>query len=224
MAGKKQIRIEARGADLVPIEKIMEFQGDLKSMDEATLKRFAAQIEKNGFSEPISIWKTKKGNHYILDGHQRTAAVRYMVEHMDYEMPEALPVSYIHAKDRKTAKDMLLGNISQYGQIDDDGLAEFLHGTDISMEELNEDYSFAGFNLPKFVESFSPEVPDEANTVLEFPDDGESKKSQVKTVQLFYDTPTAVELSQMIEALKGRFELESATTTILFCVNRVLEA
>lgn len=224
MSKKKRIRIEVEGADLLSIDQIEDFQGDLKSMDEKNLVNFAKQIEKLGFSEPISIWKTKKGQNFILDGHQRVAAIRYMVNEMGYEMPSALPVSYIHAKNRSQAKDMLLGNISQYGQINDDGLSEFLQGTDITMDELTSDYAFSGFNLPKFIEGFSPEMPDSVNKTLEFPEDADAKKSQVKTIQLFYDTTTATELTQMIEALKNRFKIESATKAMLFCVDRVLEA
>ena len=43
----KKIRIEAEGADMLSIDEIEDFQGDLKSMDDATLGRFAAQIERN---------------------------------------------------------------------------------------------------------------------------------------------------------------------------------
>lgn len=198
---------------MVPLKELLEFQGDLKEIDEPTLITFANQIIRNAFSEPLACWKNK-GKTWILDGHQRLAAVKYMVEKMGYEEPKALPVSYSEAKTKSEAKDMLLGNVSQYGQIDDDGLGEFLAGSDIGLDELQNEYKFAGFNLPKFVEGWKPEEPENK---LDIPE--ESQKSKIKTVQLFFDIPTANEMAQMLDKIKERHGLDSITSAILHCVN-----
>ena len=42
---KKTIRIECEGAAMVPTGELIEFQGDLKEIDETTLITFANQIE-----------------------------------------------------------------------------------------------------------------------------------------------------------------------------------
>lgn len=214
---KLVIRIECEGAAMVPLKELTEFQGDLKEIDEPTLLTFVNQIIRNGFSEPLACWKNK-GKHWILDGHQRLTAVKYMIEKMGYEEPKGLPVSYSEAKTRSEAKDMLLGNVSQYGQIDDDGLGEFLADSDINLDELQSEYKFAGFNLPKFVEGWKPEEPENK---LEMPED--AQKSKIKTVQLFFDIPTATEIAQMLDKIKERHGLDSITSAILHCVNTAVK-
>lgn len=210
----KQIRIECEGAAIVPLAELLEFQGDLKEIDEATIITFSNQIERNGFSEPLACWKSK-GKTWILDGHQRLTAVKYMIEKMGYEPPAGLPVSYSEAKNKSEAKDMLLGNVSQYGNIDDDGLGEFLHGSNISLDELQADYKFSGFNIGKFVEGWKPEVE---GTELDMPEQ-DSQKSKIKSIQMFFDIPTALEMSQMLDKLKERYGLDSITSAILHAVN-----
>jgi len=128
------IRIECKGADELPLDKIEEFQGSLKKRSKKDIERIITSIQKYGFSFPFFIW-TGDGHNYCLDGHGRIQALS-LLRQQGESLP-LFPVVYVSAMDENEAKEKLLRLNSQYGQITMPGFMEFTEGVDLIMDELN---------------------------------------------------------------------------------------
>lgn len=223
----KAIRIECEGAASVPYTDLLAFQGDLKTLTRDNYEALKSRILTDGFSEPISIWK---GKNKIGNGHQRLRVVSQMVEKEGYELKDnALPVSYIIAKDEKEFARKVLALAGNYGTTDSDGLHEYLRTWDFNVEEFAEGFRLAGIDNTKFIEEFFVddvtdgldlgEAPEVLNPDEEHPEDVAT--SQVRMVQLFFDVPTAERFTEMIEELKEYYGTTNVTDT---CLNAVQEA
>lgn len=120
------IRITCRAADALPIDALLEFQGNLKHITKENLDKLKRSILKHGFSAPIFVWKGV--DNRILDGHQRLKALLELRQE-GYTIP-MLPVAYIEADDEKHAREKLLYITSQYGEFDFMEIGEWLDEID----------------------------------------------------------------------------------------------
>ena len=130
------------------------FQGDLKTLTEVNYLRLRNRIEKDGFNSPIHVWKDGE-DLYTLDGHQRCRVLGKMEEE-GYEIPE-IPCVTIEADGIEQAKRILLSHASQYGEMDRQGLYEFMVDNQINIDEWSEGFNFPeiaqkGFNEEFFVD------------------------------------------------------------------------
>jgi hypothetical protein len=128
------IRIECRGADLLPLDAIEEFQGNLKKRSKADIEKIITSITKYGFSFPFFVWNGD-GHNRCLDGHGRIQALGEMRRRGE-SLP-LFPVSYVEAKDEAEAKQKLLRLNSQYGTMSVESVLEFMDGLEIESDELN---------------------------------------------------------------------------------------
>ena len=124
---KKKIEIKCKGADTLPIDRILEFQGELKELSKENEKKLRNSILKFGFIAPLFVWDDK-GEWRLLDGHQRLKTLIKMREE-GYDIP-LLPVDYIEADSEEDAKRKLLHITSQYGEFTADGFENFTFGLD----------------------------------------------------------------------------------------------
>lgn len=117
---------------------------EAKNRDVGDLKRL---IIKFGFKIPLIIWVE---GSYIIDGTGRLIALG-LLEYEGYEIPE-IPYMTVSAKDRKEAKEMALAISSQFGEITEDTLSDFVldlgESPDLGL------YNFPGLNLDEV--KFSP--------------------------------------------------------------------
>lgn len=120
--GKKVIEIKCKGADTLPIDRILEFQGELKTLSKGNEKKLRNSILKFGFIAPFFVWDDK-GEWRLLDGHQRLKTLLKMREE-GYDIP-LLPVDYIEADSEEDAKRKLLHITSQYGEFSPEGFENF---------------------------------------------------------------------------------------------------
>ena len=141
---KQEIRVTAHAADILPIDALLEFQGNLKTITRANLDKLKRSILKHGFTAPIFVWKGV--DNHILDGHQRLKALIEMRQE-GYNIP-LLPVVYIDADSEAHAKEKLLYITSQYGDFTTEGFNEFAEGLDFSFDDirLTDGDFFSGFN------------------------------------------------------------------------------
>ena len=128
----KEIRVTAHGADILPIDALIEFQGNLKTITRANLDKLKRSILKHGFTAPIFVWKGV--DNHILDGHQRLKALVEMRQE-GYNIP-LLPVVYIDADSEVHAKEKLLYITSQYGEFSTDGFTAFAEGLDFDFSDI----------------------------------------------------------------------------------------
>jgi hypothetical protein len=153
---KKTIEIKCKGADTLPIDRIVEFQGELKKLSKENENKLRNSILKHGFIAPFFVWDDH-GEWKLLDGHQRLKTLLKMREE-GYDIP-MLPVDYIEADSEEDAKRKLLHISSQYGEFTTDGFENFTFGLD-GFEDIrltNDEFEIGMF----FVEDINaPELDD----------------------------------------------------------------
>lgn len=159
---EKIIKIECRGAALIPLEELEEFQGNLKKITRANLDKLKRRIMKS-FDAPIHVWERPDGSKKILDGHQRRKALRELSDE-GYEIPP-LPVDYIYAKDEKEARQKLLGITSQYGEFEMEELGEWMR--ELDADDADTIRLSDGELKIKIEEDEEPEFPDVETAMLE---------------------------------------------------------
>lgn len=167
-----EIRVECEGAATVPYTKLQPLQGNLKTLSKEAYSKLKNSIVKYGFSFPFFAWKDKEGTLWIEDGHHRQLVIAKMVADENYKCP-ALPVSYVHAKDKKEAMRKLLALNSRFAKITDDGLYEYMHDAEITMDELDIEFDLPDIDTKRFeaeyfksdiIEDEVPEAPKVAVT------------------------------------------------------------
>lgn len=130
----KRIEVRCKGADVLPLDRIMEFQGELKRLGKKNEEKLRHSILKYGFIAPFFIWDDK-GEWRLLDGHQRLKVLLKMRKE-GYDIP-LMPVDIIQADNEEDAKRKLLHITSQYGEFTSEGLDEFIGEYDIDLGEFS---------------------------------------------------------------------------------------
>lgn len=156
----KAVKIACKGADAVPVDSLVHFQGDLKSLSKENYDKLKAEILVLGFSEPVSVW-SHEGQLFLLNGHQRTRVLKQMGEE-GFVIPP-IPVNYVDASDIKEAKKKVLSLTSQYGQMEREGLYQFMTEADLTLPELD-NFRFPEIDLEDFEKEFFEDVNFTAGT------------------------------------------------------------
>ena len=168
LGGKKVIQIKCKGADTLPIDRIVEFQGELKKLSKENENKLRNSILKHGFIAPIFVWDDH-GEWKLLDGHQRIKTLLKMRKE-GYDIP-LLPVDYIEADSEEDAKRKLLHITSQYGEFTLDGFENFTFGLD-GFEDIrltNDEFVFKTKEEEGVVED-DYEIPEEIETDIQVGD------------------------------------------------------
>lgn len=118
------------GCQTAPIESFNNFQGNLKKLDKKNLKKLKESIVKKGFTAPLFIWQKN-----ILDGHQRKTALESLKDD-GYTIPD-VPFVEIEAESEKEAKEILLTYVSQYADVTNSGLEDFIKEAGLNALELD---------------------------------------------------------------------------------------
>jgi len=128
-----EIQVKCRGADLLPIDAINDFQKGLKKRTAKNKLRLATLIFQQGFSFPFFIWQ-HDGEYFCLDGHGRSD-VLCEIRKSGIPIPGMFPVDYIEAETIEEAREKLLAASSQYGEWSEDELTEWLKDIDKEIRE-----------------------------------------------------------------------------------------
>lgn len=128
----KTIPITCKSDQLIPISQLENFQGKLKAIDEQSFNKLKESIVKYGFSFPIFVWGKK-----ILDGHQRLAAVKRLIDDGYSVKGDKLPVVEIDAKSEQEAAEKPLLINSRYARIDQSGFDAFIADFDIDLADFS---------------------------------------------------------------------------------------
>lgn len=141
----------------MPLEQLRPFQKNLKKLSPDDRARMRRSIITHGFTDVVAVW-LEDGVHHMLNGHQRVDVATQMVRDEGYVCPP-VPVVWIDAADRSEAKRKLLVLSTAYGQIDTDGLAEFVADIDLTPDLLFEDLRLPDFSIRDFMDShFTPDA------------------------------------------------------------------
>lgn len=147
----QSVQIKCTGADLVPIDQFTDFQGKLKKLSEESYQRLKQSILSLGFSFPVAAWKYRNKN-MVLDAHQRLATLRRMQEE-GYIVPP-LPVIWVEAKDQQEAARKVLAATSQFGEIQQDGLHNFMQEFKLEMPDVVSSFKFPEVDFDSFKAKF----------------------------------------------------------------------
>ncbi|MBA7533853.1 hypothetical protein ES705_26099 [subsurface metagenome] len=141
---KKSLPVTCKAADNLPIEALTDFQDEIKKISKENLKKLKSRIIRRGINAPVFVWNNN-GSHYLLDGHQRIKALLELKKE-GYELPQ-IPVAYIDAKNKKDAKDALLGIASQYGDYVLEEIMDFTADLEIEsdLRLVDSEILFEGF-------------------------------------------------------------------------------
>ena len=131
--------------ELVEWKKLIPFQPDnLKKTEPHKLQKLANSLCQNGFSMNFHVWE-KEGQILIIDGHSRHEVLQLLESGAIYPknpdgkeyavtIPDKLPCSFLHLKNKTEAKKAVLIYNSKYKNIDSDILAEWV--SDLNLDEL----------------------------------------------------------------------------------------
>jgi hypothetical protein len=155
----KEIKIACDVGDFLPLDSIMEFQGEFKKRDQYDIENIIKSLIKYGISFPFFIWQDSDVN-YCLDGHGRKIALAQLRDR-GYRTPD-IPVVFIYAENRAEAAQKLLRLNSRYGIMTEDSVVRFIGEMPVELSEITipdmEIIQFAGIpeDLGQF---FEPEAP-----------------------------------------------------------------
>lgn len=144
------IEIKCQGADRLPLDAMIEFQGELKKLSTKNRDKLMASICLKGFIAPIFIWENA-GDNFLLDGHQRLKTLIHM-RIQGWDIP-LIPVVFIEADDEQDAREKLAVITSQYGEFDMTELNNWIENFD---NELLESMRLVDEELAFFIPDFQP--------------------------------------------------------------------
>jgi hypothetical protein len=162
----KEIKVACKGAGVLDIAQIVDFQGNLKRRGIEDIEKLKTSILKYGFSFPFFIW-VNNGINYCFDGHGRLMALKELRKE-GYSVPE-LPVVYVEAEDEEEARNKLLRLNSQYGAMSKKTVEDFMVGLNFNVEELSLPSGVLSFELEDRIEgqeAFAEYIDEENNYIV----------------------------------------------------------
>ena len=137
-----QIKIKCEGSGFVQLSELKVLQGNLKDLSEENYKKLRKRIEVYGFDAPFFVC-----DGYILDGTQRKRVLDEMLKGNWTLKDGQVPIVEVQADNLKDAKQRLLGYVSQFGKLSDEGLHEFVaYLPEVDFETLDlPDFDMDGF-------------------------------------------------------------------------------
>ena len=184
--------------EMVEWKKLVPFQPDnLKKTEPHKLQKLANSLCQNGFSMNFYVWE-KDGQILIIDGHSRHEVLQLLESGAIYPknpdgkeyavtIPDKLPCSFLHLKNKTEAKKAVLIYNSKYKNIDSDILAEWVSDlnldelkSQIEIPELNIDFGMSDGDLEKFLDSENVNNEEKFTVSLKYY--SESKKKEIETI------------------------------------------
>lgn len=150
-ASKGNLKITCGSIELHDIDELQEFQGNLKELYKDNAEKLWRQMLKNGFADPFLIWEND-GRLNIISGHQRKRVLSIRREE-GWEIPK-VPCIPVQCADTKTAKELILACISQYGKVTDEGLYEFMVENELDPDLLKLDFDLPNLDVDYFLDGY----------------------------------------------------------------------
>lgn len=102
------------------VAEFIDLQEDFKKPDEAKLKNLQMIIIERGFKYAFTVWESPDGKRYIIDAHQRKAALLEL-RRRGWEIPP-IPFQPIQAETKKEAVEEIAAFNSSFGTMNPDSL------------------------------------------------------------------------------------------------------
>lgn len=143
----QEVKLAVKSKDLLAVSLLEGLQGDLKTLTEENYAKLKNELLTDGFSFAVHVYEDiKTGKLFIIDGHQRIAALKRMSEE-GIKIPQ-VPVVFVEADDLNHAKKKVLASASQYGSFNQKGAEDFIKTIEgISLEQLQANFSMPFVNF-----------------------------------------------------------------------------
>jgi DNA modification methylase len=165
----KEILIACDVKDHETLENLEEIQGKLKTITPERLSELKGEITETGFAYPMHVWRRPGHKAMILGGHQRLKALQAL-QADGWGIPP-IPVVVVFADNYEMAMRRVLQDVGQYGDVQSQGLFEFMGKAGLSFDDVSVAFKIPDFDMKLFGEAFFPDVPKG-----DLPDDPESIK------------------------------------------------
>lgn len=171
------LKVTAQSAAVLSLEKLVAFQGAFKRLSEPNYNRLRKQLLENGVTAAFTVWN-KKGRYLILDGHQRREALSRMKEE-GINIPP-LPVTWADVKDEASARRIVLGLASTYGDVDREVVGSFAKEAGLDLSKLDGLFRFHDVDLASMNESIPGATKNRSlGKVIEMPKDVRIKQGEM---------------------------------------------
>lgn len=204
----EEVRISFKESAMLPLESLLAFQGKLKNLSEQSYEKLKHQILRLGFAEPFSIWEDPDGKRHLINGHQRSRVLKRMRDDEGIKLPELFPANIIEAETLERAKELVLSLTSQYGDMTEEGLAEFI--ADMPDIDLSA-FRFPEINLDYFKTEVGalPNLPSIADRM------GDSVDQNIRQMILVFDAPEFEEACGIVAKINASEGTETSTEAVL---------
>jgi len=213
----RALKIAVEAKQTVALDDLNYFQDNIKKLSKQRYEELKTLLADLDISFALHVWENE-GKFWLIDGHQRVFTMRQMREAEGWEIPE-IPVAIVHAPSFEIAKQKVLAGISVAGEIDAKKLEEYLHNYDIPVDGVFGMVNLPNFDKPKFMTSFLDLAEEtEANVLSSKPPpqtDMRVSSTQVKQVQLFFESESHAEFLQLVGKLSEIYSTENVTDTVL---------
>jgi DNA modification methylase len=125
---------------------------DLKELSPENLTKLKNSLKENHFVMPFNVWQDGE-KIWILDGHHRQKALKALFDE-GFEVPNILPATFIRCENIQEASKLVLIYSSNYAQMTQEGLRNFLEMHDLDITEMTSYLEIADFSLPKYEQKF----------------------------------------------------------------------
>jgi hypothetical protein len=169
-----EIRIACDVKERAPLDSFLNFQGRLKALPDEAYKRLKREILQTGFAFPIFVWENHSDKKLIIiGGHQRLLALKMMRE--EGAIVPDIPYVKIHAKNLKEAKRRVLQDVSQYGQVTQIGLLEYMHAAEFDFKDISSSFVIPDFDINSFQMEYFPDTAETKQVTFTAKVGGEGK-------------------------------------------------
>ena len=211
--------ISADSLEFVEIQSLTGFQGSLKKLSDENFERLKALLIDLKFSFVVHVWKNG-GKLYILDGHQRVAALERM-KGEGFEIPK-IPTISVEAESFEQAKKKVLAGTSQFGTMTNQGLIDFTNDAGLSLDDL-ESFSFPEIDIPALIIEASPEGVKTLEAIErdEAQKDAEAYKNAViKQIVLYFEGDVYDSVVERLNEIIKKYQVNDYSEAVL----RLLDA
>lgn len=146
----KMIRLACVVEHFIPLEDLVPFQGELKSLSKENYEKLRKEILHTGFAFPVHFWRGADGRPYIVGGHQRVRVLQELAKE-GFKLRDGVPVVEVLASSYQEAKRRVLQDVGQYGHVEEQGMYEFLHESGVDPEDLRKSFDVPGINMDQFI-------------------------------------------------------------------------
>ena len=117
----------------IAIKDLVYFQEDLKYLTKEAYEKLRNSLQKKGFLTPFIVWIDQHQKVNLLDGHQRLNVLRKIGMNENTKVP----CLQIKAENIKQAKENILCISSQYGEMTQETLSDFVLNNNLDIADLS---------------------------------------------------------------------------------------